>query len=111
MGATLKRELYTPGKEGIMSTFSTESEEVKCQCAKLRLEDLQLRIVTNCASIEDLQREIIEIRNHKPFTAREFFEQQNMVKFKEEQANQLCRINNVLEAKARYLSQILGISL
>ena len=111
MNDTLQVETIRFGKEGMMSDFSTNAADQAYELTKLRFEGLQSRYVENSVSITELQKEIVALLNSKPYTSKEYADQQNAIKFKENQVHQLCIINNTVKIKAGYLAQILGVTL
>lgn len=94
-----------------MSTTSTDEQDRNYQHARERLEDLQRRIVQAGADTNDLVAEINVLRNQKPFTQSEYYRQQSEIEFKERQINEIQRIVNFNEAKAKLIARSLGITL
>lgn len=94
-----------------MSTISTDEQDRNYQYAKERLEDLQRRILQAGADTNDLVAEINELRNQNPFTQSEFYRQQNEIEFKEKQINEIQKIVNINEARAKLVARSLDIIL
>lgn len=95
----------------IVSTISTDEQDRNYQYAKERLEDLQRRILQAGADTNDLVAEINELRNQNPFTQSEFYRQQNEIEFKEKQINEIQKIVNINEARAKLVARSLDIIL
>ncbi len=94
-----------------MSTVSTDEQDARCEYAKERLQETQARIVQKYAWIEEIANEIKVIRENKPFTQEEFIAQKNAIAFKERQLNEVQKVLNVLQAKARHFARALEITL
>lgn len=92
-----------------MSTISTDEQDVQCQSIKEALQGIQRKLVQAGADIQDLAEQINILRNKTSNTEEELSEQQKLIAFKERQICEIKVLVKVLEIKARYFAQALGI--
>jgi len=92
-----------------MSTISTDEQDVRCQGIKEALQGIQRMLVQAGADIEDLAEQINTLRSQTPSTEKELSEQQNLIAFKERHVYEINVLVKVLEIKAKYFAQVLGI--